>query len=146
VASEELAQIVQSVFAVMTGLDVSPCRARWFPSRDRLTAAVRLQGDGNRSVLIECDHAQACRVAGRFLSVAPPKTDDPVVSDVLGELANMIGGNLKCVLNQGADLSIPSVVYGSVEDLDPARVEILERVAFENDGEIFWVTVLAQRN
>lgn len=145
-ASDELAQIVQSVFAVMTGVEVSPCRAAWFPGRDRLTAAVRLEGDGSRSVLIECDHAQACRLAGRFLSAQPPEQGDVVVSDVLGELANMIGGNLKCVLNQGADLSIPSVIDGSVGGFDPGRVDVVERLAFENEGEVFWVTVLAQRN
>lgn len=146
VASDELTQIVQSVFEVMTGLDVSPSEAAWFPSHDRLTAAVNLQGDGSEAVLIECDRAQACRMASRFLSVEPPERVEPVVSDVLGELANMIGGNLKCVMQQGADLSMPSVVAGDNDCAEPGGADILERLAFENAGEVFWVTILALRN
>lgn len=145
-ASDELTQIVQSVFQVMTGLDVSPSEASWFPSHDRLTAAVNLQGDGSKAVLIECDRAQACRMASRFLSVEPPERVEPVVSDVLGELANMIGGNLKCVMEHGADLSIPSVVDGGNDCVEPRKADILKRVAFENAGDVFWVTLLTLCN
>jgi chemotaxis protein CheX len=67
------------------------------PGADRLTSAVHLAGDWNGAVLLECDRRQACRFAGRFLSMDPSDTVDDVVRDVLGELANMIGGNLKCM-------------------------------------------------
>ena len=39
-----------------------------------LTAAVHLAGDWNGAVLLECDRRQACRFAGRFLSMDPPDT------------------------------------------------------------------------
>ena len=88
-----LAQIVESVFATMMSLEVAECGTPWFPSGDRLTSALHLAGDWNGAVLLECDRRQACRFAGRFLSMDPPDTVDDVVRDVLGELANMIGVN-----------------------------------------------------
>lgn len=146
VATEALVQIVQSVFEVMTGLAVNPCETPWFPSRERLAAAVHLAGDANSTVFIECDRAQACRLAGRFLSAKPPSADDGVVSDVLGELANMIGGNLKCFLNRGVDLSMPVMIDGSDGFLQQGSAERLNRQAFEAAGDVFWVGVSSLPN
>ncbi len=142
----ELAQIVESVFGTMLGLEIGECQAPWFPGADRLTAAVHLAGDWNGAVLVECDRGQACRFAGRFLSMDPPETVDDVVRDVLGELANMIGGNLKCVLTRGIRLSMPSVVDGSDYSLRVCGAEVRERLAFRCAEGPFWITILATRS
>src|ERR1035438_4873525 len=108
-----LAQIVESVFETMISLEVTECGVPWFASSDRLTSALHLAGEWSGVVLLECDRRQACRFAGRFLSMDAPDTVDDVVRDVLGELANMIGGNLQGVLTPGIRLSMPSIVDGS---------------------------------
>ena len=141
----ELAQIVESVFGTMMSLEAGESGTPWFPSGDRLTAAVHLAGDWNGAVLLECDRRQACRFAGRFLSMDPPDTVDDVVRDVLGELANMIGGNLKCVLTRGIRLSMPSVVDGGDYSLRVCGAEVRQRLAFQCAEGLFWVTVLATR-
>jgi CheY-specific phosphatase CheX len=130
----------------MLGVEAGASAAPWFPSGERLTAAVHLAGDWNGAVLVECDRGQACRFAGRFLSMDPPSTVDDVVRDVLGELANMIGGNLKCVLTPGIRLSMPSVVDGSDYYLRVCGAEIRERLSFQCADGPFWVTVLATRS
>jgi len=140
ITPNELVQIVESVFETMLRLEAAEGGTPWFPSADRLTAAVRLIGDWNGEVLIECARAQACRFAGRFLSEDPPGSVNDVVRDVLGELANMIGGNMKCVLTAGIRLSMPSVTDGGVR-----QEGILERVAFQCEEGPFWVTVLSSR-
>lgn len=142
----ELAQIVESVFGTMMSLEVGECGTPWFPSGDRLTSALHLAGDWNGAVLLECDRRQACGFAGRFLSMDPPDTVDDVVRDVLGELANMIGGNLKCVLNKGIRLSIPSVVDGSDYSARVCGAEVRERLAFQCAEGPFWITVLTMRS
>ncbi len=48
--------------------------------------------------MFECDRQLACQFAGRFLSVDAPESVNDDVRDVLGELANMIGGNMKSAL------------------------------------------------
>ena len=141
----ELAQIVGSVFETMLGLEVGECGAPWFPSLDRLTAVVHLAGDWNGAVLLECDRGQACRFAGRFLSMDPLASVDDVVRDVLGELANMIGGNLKCVLTRGIRLSMPAVVDGSDYSMRVCGAKIRERLAFQSALGLFWITVLSTR-
>ena len=142
----ELAQIVESVFAAMLNLEVTQCEEPWFPGGNRLTAAVHLAGDWSGAVLVECDGEQACRFAGRFLSMDPPGVVDDVVRDVLGELANMIGGNLKCVLTRGIRLSMPSVVDGSDYGLRVCGAQIRERCSFQCAEGPFWVTVLTTQS
>jgi chemotaxis protein CheX len=140
----ELAQIVGSVFGTMMSLEVGESATPWFAGGGRLTSAVHLAGDWNGAVLLECDQRQACRFAGRFLSMDPPETVDDVVRDVLGELANMIGGNLKCVLT-GTRISMPSVVDGSEYSLHVCGAEVRERLALQCAEGTFWITVLASR-
>jgi len=142
----EMSQIVGSVFQTMLGLEVAPDGPPWFPGNDRLTSAVHFAGDFNGAVLLECNRSQACRLAGRFLSIGAPETVDDVVRDVLAELANMIGGNMKCVLVPGTSLSMPSVVDGSDYSMRVCGAKVQERISFRSlEGE-FWVTVLTTKS
>ncbi len=141
----EMAQIVEAVAQTMLKLELKTCDSPWFPDADRLTAVVHLTGVWNGAVLLECSRELACCFAARFLSIGLPKAVDEVVLDVLGELANMIGGNLKCVLTQGIGLSMPSVVNGSDYSLRVCGAEIQNRLSFQCDDGEFWVTILAMR-
>src|SRR5260370_1214186 len=108
-----VARIVESVFVTMMNLEVHPSEIPWAPSHDQLTSVVHLSGDWNGALVLECNRWQACRFAGRFLSTDPPDAVNDEVRDLLGELANMIGGNMKCAVVAGLGLSMPSVTDGS---------------------------------
>jgi len=146
IPAAEVAQIVESVFSTMLGLAVAADGASWMPGEDRLTAAVHMAGDWNGAVLLECTRRQACRIAGRFLSMETPAAVDDVVRDVLGELANMIGGNMKCVLIPGIRLSMPCVVDGSDYGVRICGATMRERLGFDCDDGTFWITVLDTRS
>lgn len=140
----ELAQIVQYVFQTMVCLEVSESNQSWSTGGDRLTATIHLAGDWKGALALECGRKQACAFAARFLSMDPPAVVDDIVRDVLGELANMIGGNLKCVLAGGLKLSMPSVVDGTDLSLRVCRAGIRERLVFECVEGVFSVAVLRE--
>lgn len=140
IREDELAQIVQVVFETMLNLEVWQCPVPWFPGPDRLIASVHLSGEWSGEVLLECDRRQAQSLAGRYLSIIPPDTMHEVVRDVLGELANMIGGNIKCVLMRGIQLSLPSVVEAGGDRPRRSRVGNLHHLSFQCAEGIFWVT------
>jgi chemotaxis protein CheX len=145
VSVELLAQIVESVFTTMMDLEVSPSDAPWNPSGDRLTSTVYLTGEWNGAVLFDCNPRQACQFAGRILSMDPPAIVDDDVRDVLGELANMIGGNMKCGMTTGVSLSMPTVMEGRDYDMRICGSQVLERIAFQCADGHFWVTVLSTK-
>lgn len=138
----ELAQIVESVFESMLNLEAHECGQPWFPSADRLTAAVHLAGDWTGAVLIECNSRLANGLAAHFLAISPTGIGEDVVRDVLGELVNVVGGNLKSVLPRGVHLSMPSVVRGEDYNLRVCGAKLRERLAFRCEEGPFWVTVL----
>jgi chemotaxis protein CheX len=140
---EMVAQTVEAVFLAMMELEVSPGETPWAPSNDQLTSAVHLSGVWNGALLFECDRRQACQFAGRFLSMDPPEAVTDDVRDVLGELANMIGGNIKSAVAAGLSLSMPSVTDGSDFGLRVCGSEVQDRLAFDCADGPFWVTLLA---
>jgi chemotaxis protein methyltransferase CheR len=142
VTAEEVGQIVESVFQSMLGMEVQSSHTAWYPSAARLTAAVHLAGEWNGAVLVECDCELACKFAGYFLGSDAPGVVDDVVRDVLGELANMIGGNMKCVLTRGIHLSMPSVVDGSDYSMRVCGGAVRDRLPFVCEYGPFWITVL----
>jgi CheY-specific phosphatase CheX len=143
--ASDLAQIVQSVFDTMLTMRTVESETAWYPGSDRVTARVDLSGAWTGAVLLECGRGQACRFASRFLSVDPPDSVDDVVRAALSELANMIGGNLKCVMTPGIQLSMPSVVDGSDSSMLFRGLELRERVALDSAEGVFWVTVVAAK-
>lgn len=139
---EMLERIVKSVFVTMLDLAVSTSEITRKPTVSRLTSFVQMTGDWNGAVLLECSPRQACLFAGRILSMDPPDTVDDDVRDTLGELANVIGGNLKCGMSAGVRLSMPTVMEGSDYDLRMCGSQIQERLTFQCSEGPFWVTIL----
>jgi chemotaxis protein CheX len=137
-----LAQIVRSVFGTMLGLEVLECPPPWAVNGARLTAAVHLSGDWNGVVFLECGREQAYHFTWRFLSADPAKIVEEDVRDVLGELANMLAGNLKSALTPGVVLSMPSVVEGSDYSWQMCGRKTTERAAFFSAGGIFSLTLV----
>lgn len=143
IRSDDLAQIVQAVFETTMNLEAFEAQSPRLPLRERLVASVELKGGWNGEVLVECGAPQACRFAGHFLGTATPACADSVVLDVLGELANVIGGNLKSMLARGIQLSLPSVAAARPDGPRVGAAEFATTLAFRCKEGPFWVTVLA---
>src|SRR5579883_2439380 len=97
---EDIEQIAATVFSTMVGVEFQTA-APGFPPQATphlLTAAVQLEGDWQGVVLLHCMEGQARQFAALFLQEPLPAAVDDDVRDVLGELVNMIAGNLKCTL------------------------------------------------
>jgi chemotaxis protein CheX len=138
-----LEEIVQSVFITMMGLEVSPSATSTTPPGKRLTSFVQLTGEWNGAVMLECSEQQACQFAGRILAMDAPEDVDDDVRDMLGELANMIGGNMKSGMATGIRLSMPTVMDGSDYDLRVCGAKVKNKLAFDCADGKFWVTVLS---
>jgi chemotaxis protein CheX len=140
---EGLERIAHDIFETMLGVEVEAAGQQWQPARDRLTGAVYLAGAWRGAVLLECDRAQACDFTNRLMAVPLPDDVDDDVRDTMGELANMIGGNLKSVLPRGVVLSMPSVVEGGDYSLRVCGGNaIVERVACRSPAGVFWITLV----
>jgi len=139
---ENVAEIVQSIFSTMMDLPVRIIEEHAHSQGQRLTASVYLEGSWNGAVSIECTRQQACDFAGRFLSCDPPPAVDDDVRDVMGELANIVGGNFKSTLGPDVRLSVPSVIDGGDYEVRVCGAAASNKIGFRYDGGDFFVAVL----
>jgi chemotaxis protein CheX len=75
-----------------------------------VAAAVSVTGAWRGHVVIECSTAASHHAAAALLGVGDDDVTDADVADALGELANIIGGNVKALLPEPSALSLPYVV------------------------------------
>jgi chemotaxis protein CheX len=139
---DDLARIVQSVFLTMMNLEVAASEAPWTHSPDTITSAVHFVGKWRGAALVECNALQARQFAAQFMGIAMPGAIDDDVRDVMGELANMVAGNLKSLLPRGVDLSMPSVVEGSDYTVRVCGVNAVDRMTFSSAAGIFRITLI----
>jgi len=140
-APEELNQVVSMVFETMLKLEAQSSLELPPPRGEMVTAAVFLTGAYRGAVLVHCPPWQACGFAAQYSGTTPPSQVDDDVLDVMGELANMVAGNLKSTLLPGTHLSIPSVTQGadSVPRLCGGRP--IQRAGFQTPLGPVWVTM-----
>lgn len=143
ISPEVVEEIVESIFSTMLNIDLQTDNSTSAPAGDRMTSAVFLEGDWNGALSLECSQQQACQLAGHFLGGDPPETANDDVRDVLGELANMIGGNIKSLIPGEIRLSMPSVIDGHDYALRICGSAVEDKVGFRFDGGVFWVTLLS---
>jgi chemotaxis protein CheX len=140
---DDLTRVVQSVFETMIDLEVAVSAAPWTHSPDTVTAAVHFAGDWRGAALVECNARQACQFAARLMGIPLPTAIDDDVRDAMGELANMVAGNVKSVLPRGVGLSMPSVVVeGSDYTLRVCGAKTVERIVVSSALGIFRITLV----
>ncbi len=139
----ETAQIVGDVFGAMLGMELGHVEGEPAPAGAEgvLSAGVYFTGPWRGAALVECTPTQARQFARRLMPVdGPLSTDD--VRDALGEIANMLGGNLKAILPPGVGISMPSVVAGSDFTLRGCGGRMLTRVTLDSEVGLFRVVVV----
>ena len=112
VSEGDLAEMVEQVWVsyldpegvsplVLTGDDKQPSEVH---------SSVSITGSWHGHLVYACSRAAARKAAAAFLAMEVDEVGQEDVSDVLGELANIVGGNVKAMLPAGCFLSLPTVV------------------------------------
>ncbi len=138
----DLVQIVESVFATMLDLPIESAPPPTAPPGDILTAVEHFAGDWRGAVLLECTRDQAFEFTHRLMCIDRPSSMNDDVRDAMGELANMLAGNLKSVLPHGVGLSMPSVVEGTDYSLRVCGGNLIDRMSFRSALGPFSVTLV----
>jgi chemotaxis protein CheX len=112
VSADDLAEMVEQVW--MSYLDpegVSPLIPTYDEDQpSEVHSSVSITGSWTGHVVYASSNAAARRAAGAFLAMEADEVSPEDLSDVLGELANIVGGNVKAMLPPGCFLSLPQVV------------------------------------
>jgi len=108
------------------------------PPAEVVSAWVTISGPWNGAVVVTCAPATAAALTESVLMTRPPTVvDDEDVADALGELANVLGGNIKSVLPGSSALGLPQI--GSAPST--GRLDDVCRVNGQWRGQSLTITV-----
>jgi len=138
----EAIQIVVDVFSSMLRMEVIALGDVGPATAPLVTGTVHFVGSWKGALRIECSPDQTFEFTKRLLGVELPTVVNEDVCDAFGELANMIGGNLKAVLPPTVHLSMPSVVKGIDYSVRICQTSQACQIAFHCEFGTFWVTLV----
>jgi len=138
---------VQKVFDTMLSLEVEIFAENPPPVPEglRYVGSVGFAGEVTGSVNLQLDDAFAYLLTASMLGMETDEIEGPEeVEDVIGELSNMIGGDLKsrfCDLDLPCELSVPSITSGRDFRIEPVGSLQRETIGFGYQEHIAQVQV-----
>jgi len=117
---------------------------------ERIVGSVGFAGKAVGSVSIQVNEAFARQITAAMLGMEEDEIEgDEEVHDVIGELSNMVGGDLKsrlCDEGLNCDLSIPSITKGSDFRTEIKGWDRHESLVFRHQEQFALVNVYVKRN
>ena len=133
VTPDQMTQITCDVWASFLSLELAPTSDE--PAAelagDTMTGCVHISGDWQGSVIVEVSAAHAQRAAEAMFAADEGSLSPEEIGDALGELTNMVGGNLKGLLPAPSKLSLPSVASGQSYSVRVPGARLVDRVLLE---------------
>jgi CheY-specific phosphatase CheX len=117
---------------------------------ERIVGSVGFAGKAVGSVSVQVNEAFARSITAAMLGMEEDEIDgDEEVHDVIGELSNMVGGDLKsrlCDEGLNCNLSIPSITTGSDFKTETKGWERHESLIFRHQEQFALVDVYVKTN
>jgi chemotaxis protein CheX len=148
ISQDQIVEITGTVWASFLGVtprELEPSESSTAEGGHTATATVHISGSWNGSVILSCSTTLARRSAAAMFQIGADDLDDEEIADAFGELANMIGGNLKCLLPEPSMLSLPTVSQGAAHVVTIPGARLLQHVELECDGDRLHIAVWSRR-
>jgi chemotaxis protein CheX len=143
VRSDDVVWIARDVWSSFLDVDLEPAGVpAQRTATDDLTGVIEVTGAWQGSIEVRCSADVARTLADAMLGARPTGVGDDDVTDALGELTNMVGGNVKSLLPSPSRLSLPVVRVGPRPDDGAALVSSVELVA-RSSGDPVSISVWA---
>ncbi len=132
-----------AVWEQVVGLPLEPTESVPAPGEQTVEGHVHIVGAWTGTLVLQCSASAAKRAAEAFFQTPAAEQTPQDAEDAVGELTNMIGGNLKSlVAEQGCALSLPTVIAGRDFSVRMPRTRTVTRQTFLADHAAVVVTVL----
>ncbi|MGB5986867.1 MAG: chemotaxis protein CheX, partial [Desulfobacterales bacterium] len=134
---------VTDVFATMLSMEIVPVADPPQPEsvEDRLVGTVTFAGEITGIVSIDVSHRFCRLMAASMMEMAPEEIeDDEETKDLLGEVSNIIGGNLKSAFTDeglSCAISTPAITQGQDFQVQSLNMEIYEQLAYAYGDHLF---------
>ena len=138
---DEICGVAARVWSNLFGLPVCVDPAGEGPIAVPVTGWLHFSGEVPGALFVAMPMVFAKQLSGLLFGMDASSPSTLEVSDVVAELTNILGGNLKGALSGIRTMSLPEVRYGdfSIADLLPGA-EVQSRVSMRCAGEALTIT------
>jgi len=133
-------QAVQQLFESMLEMRISQTSVGEWSCLGPVVGVIHLTGGWDGFVLTGFEPSLAQVVAARMLAIPDPNDED--LRDAVGEIANILAGNLKCLIPESTAMSMPVVIEGTVSRKMHGPPSSVSRVYFNTEYGKFWLTMV----
>jgi chemotaxis protein CheX len=147
ISDDDLNQLVESVWQTLMGSAPSSYVPGAPPtdSGEWMTGTVRISGEWTGTVAVSCPVESVRQQAARMFDLTPESVSPDDMRDALGEIANVLGGNLKSLMPAPTRLSLPEVGTPASASSAPRTERTLVKgtfLSFSGQNHPFHVAVM----
>lgn len=140
ISESDIDEITQTVWTATLDLEAYPLGALDDSTVAWLDSHVQISGAWEGTVMLRCTPGLARRAAGILFQLEPDEASEEDVVDTLGELVNIIGGNVKALVPTPSTLSLPAV-EAEARVGPPLPEAPISLSVYDCGGELFLVSV-----
>jgi chemotaxis protein CheX len=146
----KIIESTQEIFSSMVMMEIAVVEspgADQGSQRDGISGIIGLAGTHKGVLAIHIPAVVAMAITGSFLGMEVEQINEDV-EDAVGELANMLGGNIKTILSQNGrdiELSLPTTISGQNYDFQTAKDVEVTRLDFATDSGTFTVELQLEK-
>ena len=144
ISAAQIAEISKSVWSSMLGLDIQESAPVELPRADEryMIGSIQITGGWNGVVTLACPSTLSREVAALMFGVELEKATPSEIQDAWGEITNMIGGNIKSLIQGSSQLSLPTVAEGRDFCMGIPGVRPRGKHFFACNGQAFVIELL----
>ncbi len=141
----EISQFVRDTWSSLLGMKASPTDKPFVPNGkdNTLAGCVQITGEWQGTITLYAPEEIGKKVASAIYGLDEVEVSDQQIQDVIGEVANILAGNIKSLFPPPCSLSLPSVIVTDY-NLHPTGSQTLTAVNFDCEGLAFLVVILQE--
>jgi CheY-specific phosphatase CheX len=137
----DITEIAQTIWETVFLLPLEAGTGGVLGDDPAMSGAVQIDGAWQGAVMLQCPKLLADRLTTvLFQGDGTPSAED--VRDAIGELTNMLAGNVKALLPEPSRISLPTVAFGADYELSVVGTRAVVTVPFTCEGSPLTVTLL----
>lgn len=135
VCHSDILAITQNVLETMVNMGVVEGEVPQPQSQDRMTGCVQISGTWRGAVVIQTTEQFVRQASSEMLSIPAGDVTAADMEDILAEITNMVGGNIKSQVPSPSYLSLPSVTTGQDFNFRLNGAEVVSEVPMNSQNQ-----------
>ncbi|AXV05406.1 Chemotaxis protein CheX [Euzebya pacifica] len=137
----DIEALVAEIWHSVLGMDIGESSPRT-DDAPSLSSLIHVHGAWEGTIVLHGPQALAASVAAAMFGMEADELSEDDIGDAFGEIANMLGGSVKALVDGPCSLSLPTVIGGTQYTLTVPGSTVLNESWFASAGHPLAVRVL----